>query len=141
MSKVAEKVMYTRLYSYLERYNVLYDSQYGFCTKRSCEQAIAELSGYVLQSRNRHEESASVFLDLSNAFDTLDYNILLNKLEQYGVRGVANQWFKSYLENRSLIAKVCMSPNAIIKSDRYNITYGTAQESCLGPLLFYYLCQ
>ena len=135
MSKVAEKVMYTRLYSYLEKNKVLFDSQYGFRSKRSCEQAIAELSGHVLQSRNHHEESAGIFLDLSKAFDTLDHNILLAKLERYGIRGTINNWFRNYLENRSLVTKVNTSPHTTIKSDRYHITHGTAQGSCLGPLL------
>ena len=136
MSKILEKRIYIRLYSYLEKYNLLYDSQYGFQSKRSCKQAIAELTGYVLQSKNHREKSAALFLDLSKAFDTLDHNILLMKLERYGIRGIANTWFKSYLENRSLVAKVSTSSNQVVRSDRFNISYGAAQGSCLGPLLF-----
>ena len=85
LSKILEKIMYKRLYSYLDRRNVLYASQYGFHSKRSCEQVIAELMGYTLHSKNKNEHSASVFLDLSKAFDMLDHQILLRKLHRYGI--------------------------------------------------------
>ena len=88
LSKLLEKIMYLRLYGYLEKNQLLYSSQYGFHSKRSCKQAITELVGYVLQSKNHNEHSASIFLDFSKAFDTLDHSILLQKLERYGVRGV-----------------------------------------------------
>ena len=136
LSKLLEKVMYTQLYSYLESKKVLYPSQYGFCTKQLCKQAVTELIGYVLQSKYGNEHRASVYLDLSKAFDTLDHTILLTKLDKYGVRGIANGWFEDYLKDRSLVAKVMTSPATITKSARFNITYGTAQGSCLGPLLF-----
>ena len=115
---------------------ILYASQYGFRSNHSCEQAITELVGYILQSKNQNEHSASVFLDLSKAFNTPDHQILLSKLSRYGIRGTALDWFGSYLQNRSLVAKITTSPNNVTKSDKYDITYGTAQGSCLGPLLF-----
>ena len=136
LSKILEKIMYKRLYSFLDTNGILYASQYGFHSKHSCEQAIAELVGYILQSKNQNEHSASVFLDLLKAFDTLDHQILLSKLSRYGIRGTALEWFGSYLQNRSLIAKISTSPNNVTKSDKYDTTYGTAQGSCLGPLLF-----
>ena len=124
------------MYSFLETNNILFSSQYGFRTKCSCEQAIMEVVGYALQAKNKNEECACLYLDLSKAFDTLDHSILLKKLNNYGIRGTANLWFKNYLSNRSLIAKVTPSPNKVVKSERFDITYGTAQGSCLGPLLF-----
>ena len=77
-----------------------------------------------------------VFLDLSKAFDTLNHDILLKKLECYGVIGIVNDWFKSYLEGRTLVAKINTCKEIITKSTSFHITYGTAQGSCLGPLLF-----
>ena len=136
ISKVLEKLIYKRVYSFLETNNILFSSQYGFRTKRSCEQAIMEVVGYALQAKNNKEKCACLYLDLSKAFDTLDHTILLKKLNNYGIRGKANLWFQNYLSNRSLIAKVTTSPNKVVKSERFDITYGTAQGSCLGPLLF-----
>ena len=136
LSKLLEKIMYRRLYSYLECNNILYNSQYGFRSRRSCEQAITELVGYILQSKNCNEHCAGIFLDLSKAFDTLDHSILLQKLERYGIRGTAHDWFSSYLSGRQLVAKITTRPSQIVKSENYEITYGAAQGSCLGPLLF-----
>ena len=65
------------MYSFLETNNILFSSQYGFRTKRSCEQAIMEVVGYALQAKNNKEKCACLYLDLSKAFDTLDHNILL----------------------------------------------------------------
>ena len=95
-----------------------------------------ELVGYTLQAKNKKEECACMFLDLSKAFDTLDHSILLKKLNNYGIQGIANMWFENYLKNRSLVAKVTTSSNKTVRSDRFDITYGMAQGSCLGPLLF-----
>ena len=75
--KVLEKVIYKRVYSFLETNNILFSSQYGFRTKHSCEQAIMEVVGYALQAKNKREECACLYLDLSKAFDTLDHSILL----------------------------------------------------------------
>ena len=61
---------------------------------------------------------------------------MLSKLERYGIRGVALKWFKDYLEERSFIAKVTTGQNQIAYSDTFDITYGIAQGSCLGALLF-----
>ena len=140
ISKILEKIIYVRTYKYLEKNKILYESQYGFRSKRSCEQAITELLGNILQAMELCHESAAVFLDLSKAFDTLDHSVLLTKLERYGIRGIAKDWFQNYLSNRSLQAKINVTSNKLVYSKKFNISYKTAQGSCLSPLLFIIFC-
>ena len=113
ISKVLEKIVYSRVYNYLEANHLLYDSQYGFCTKHSCEQAITELTGKLLQANESALQSATVFLDLSKAFDTLDHEVLLKKLKCYRIWGITNEWFANYLSKQSLVAKVPVNYNKV----------------------------
>ena len=140
MSKVLEKIVYKRTYSYLEKNNILYNSQYGFRTNHNCEQAIMELTSKILHAKERGEQSVGVFLNLSKAFDTLNHTVLLSKLERLGICGIANEWFKDYLTGRSLVTKITVNESNIVYSEPYQIMYGTVQGSCLGPLLFILFC-
>ena len=96
--------------------------------------------GCLLQARNEDNYSTGIFLDLSKAFDTLDHNLLLNKMERYGIQGITLEWFKSYLSDGNLIAKVMDQTNTVHYSTQQSISYGAAQGSCLGPLLFVIFC-
>ena len=78
--KVLKKIIYKRVYSYLESNNILYNSQYRFRTNHKCEQVIMELLSRLLHARERGEHSVGIFLDLSKAFDTLNHTVLLLKL-------------------------------------------------------------
>ena len=137
ISKVLEKIIYKQTYSFLDKNNLLYESQYGFKSKHSCENAITELTSEILKGTEKNKLTFSVFLDLSKAFDTLSHNLLLKKLEKYGIRGTANEWFKSYLSDRKLRSKcIIRGISDPVYSSYHDIEYGTPQGSCLGPLLF-----
>ena len=130
ISKIYERVMQRRLYSYLGIYNLLYDKQFGFRKKHCTIDALAELSE-IIRMGSKETHNISVFLDLKKAFDTLDHSILLDKLEAHGVRGIANKWFESYLSNRMQFVE----GNGQV-SDWANVTTGVLQGSTLGPLFF-----
>ena len=140
ISKLLEKIMYKRIYDFLDVNHALYDSQYGFRKKHSCEHAISELLSNIVKGFEKKEFTISIFLDLSKAFDTLSHSVLYDKLERYGIRGVVLDWFKSYLCDRSMQAKCNVGGPEPLLSKDYKVTYGTPQGSCLGPLLFLIFC-
>ena len=141
ISKLLEKCMYTRLYKFIVKNNIFYKRQYGFRNKHSCEQAIQNLYGHILHNNEEGFRTAALFLDLSKAFDTISHDLLLKKLEKYGIRGISNDWINSYISDRYLQVKCCtLSCNKPELSNKYKINYGTAQGSCLGPLLFNLFC-
>jgi len=100
-SKVFEKIVYNRLIGYLTNCNVLINYQFDFHNKYSTTNAVLELVDKILDAIDNKYYSFGAFIDLSKAFDTLDHNILLGKLEYNGIRGTTLMWFKSYLQNRS----------------------------------------
>jgi hypothetical protein len=130
-SKILEKLVHKRLYHYLNTNKLLSMSQYGFQRHMSTEQAILEFQDRIVDNLASKKWCSGIFLDLSKAFDTLDHAILLSKMHHLGVRGIALQWFKSYLSNRSQFVEL-----ENIKSSHKAITCGVPQGSILGPLLF-----
>ena len=130
-SKILEKIMYKRVMKYLDMHSMLFQSQYGFRKKHSTNLATIELVTKILQAIDNSEYTIGVFLDLAKAFDTVNHEILLKKLEHYGIRGIALEWFKNYLTNRKQIIKYKSE-----KSESLTIKCGVPQGSVLGPLLF-----
>ena len=99
-SRIFEKLMYSRLTKFVKDCHILYDQQYGFRSKHSTQHAILDIVNTILQNMDNGKFSCGVFIDLKKAFDTVNHEILLAKLENYGVRGVINSWFRSYLTDR-----------------------------------------
>ena len=101
-----KKIMYYRLKSFLEKKNIFNDSQYGFREKRSTEHAILDIINQIENNMDNKMYSCGIFIDLKKAFDTVDHLILLQKLDHYGVRGVTNNWFASYLLGRQQTTQI-----------------------------------
>ena len=99
-SKLLEKVIYTRLLNYLDKLCILSANQYGFRKKHSTYMALIDLIDNVSQAIDDKKIGLGVFVDLSKAFDTVDHDILINKLS-HGIRGVQLSWFADYLKNRT----------------------------------------
>ncbi len=132
LSKILDKVASSQLYSFLEKNDICEDLQSGFRSSHSTETALIRVTKDLLLSSDRGCISLLVLLDLSAAFDTIDHNILLNRLENsVGISGSALAWFKSYLSDRHQFIAV----NEEV-SYRSQVQYGVPQGSVLGPLLF-----
>ena len=131
-NRIFEKMMYNRLKAFLEKFGILHESQYGFREKRSTEHAILEIINQIQTNMDRKLYTCGIFIDLQKAFDTVDHTILLKKLDHYGVRGIVNDWFTSYLTARKQITEI--GPLKISK--KAPVLSGVPQGSVLGPLLF-----
>ena len=131
ISKLIEKLMYSRLYSFLKIFNCLSELQFGFRDKHSTSHALISITEQIREALDTGHFACGIFIDLQKAFDTVDHNILVAKLEYYGVRGIVKNWFSSYLHNRKQFVTI----NGF-KSTLNSINFGVPQGSVLGPLLF-----
>ncbi len=132
-SKLLERLMYNKVTSFLNSNDLLYKHQYGFREKHSTIHPIVHLLNHCAKNNNKSnpETTLATFCDLSKAFDVISHDILLKKLDRYGIRGIANQWFGSYLSER--VQYVDFDGHT---SMSVNIDCGVPQGSILGPLLY-----
>ena len=131
LSKVLEKLFYSRLFDFLVKFNILNHHQYGFRQHYSTYMAILELVNNIYQGFENNEYTIGIFVDLKKAFDTVNHNILLDKLNFYGIRGTPLAWLASYLSNRQQYVQIHDQTSPYKK-----INCGVPQGSVLGPLLF-----
>ena len=117
--------------TFLNANDVLYERQFGFRHKHSTTHALSAITEKIRQACDSGNVACGVFLDLQKAFDTVNHDILLKKLEYYGIRGITNSWFQSYLNDRMPFTTV----NKCQSSKKY-LMYGVPQGSVLGPHLF-----
>ena len=130
-SKILERVIYNRLMNYLNKHKILSDNQFGFRKHHSTEYALTLLYDKLSAAIDNNEFTVGIFIDLSKAFDTVDHQILLDKLLHYGIRGTAFNWFASYLSNRQQFVQFNETSSSL-----HLIKCGVPQGSILGPLLF-----
>ena len=123
--------MQKRLYFYLEQTKVFYPFQFGLRNQHSTTHALIEITEKIREACDKGLFACGVYLDFKKAFDTANHEILLSKLQHYGVTGIANDWMRSFLTNR----KQYTSINGY-DSTPQDITHGVPQGSVLGSLLF-----
>ena len=100
VSKLLEKLMYFRLYSFLNVYNCLCDLQFGFRAKHSTSHALVSITEKIREALDTGHFACGIFIDLQKGFDIYLTHILVTKLEYYGARGISKNCFSSYLHNR-----------------------------------------
>lgn len=131
LAKVVERLVKVRVTSFLDRLGLLSSQQFGFRETMGTSDAIFSFLDHLYNLLNGGEAASAVFCDLSKAFDCVNHEVLLMKLERYGFRGPALEWFRSYLSGRVQAVKF----NDDV-SEELDIGVGVPQGTVLGPPLF-----
>ena len=129
--KIFEKLIHARLMTFLNKHNILSNNQFGFRKGHNTSHAINHLNEQVIKNLEQKKVCALLFIDLKAAFDTVNHNILIQKLEHLGIRGNILRLLSSYLVNRKQFIK-----SGDIESSILLVLCGVPQGSVLGPLLF-----
>ena len=117
----------------MKKHELLYSSKHGFCKGHSTQHTILDIVSDIQTNMNQQLLPCEVFIDLNKAFNTVNHDNLLNKLNHHNFHGLINDWLSSYLKN--CMQTMQIGP-PIILSDKAVIGFGVPQGSILGPLLF-----
>ena len=131
LSKILERAVHTQFYGYLTKNNLVSPKQFGFRPKLSTATASAQFTDQPLLGMDNGTITGVVFLDLVKAFDTVNHSILSRKLSNFGVDETVQNWFDSFLFNRSQVT-CCANAQSVPNT----VSVGVAQGSILGPLMF-----
>lgn len=138
-SKIFEKAMHDKINSFVTKFNLIVENQFGFRKNSSTTLACFYLVKQITEALNSKQSTLSIFLDISKAFDFVPHERLLCKLERYGIRGKAHDWLKSYLSNRqqrTVISRIENNTKMTYSSELKVNNFGVPQGSVLGPPLF-----
>lgn len=130
-SKLFESLFHKRLISFLSSNAILSESQFGFQPGKNTTMALVSAVDYIAQRLQDKNIVIGLFLDLQKAFDTVQHDILLKKLDTYGIRGIALNWIKDYLLDRKQFVNFHSTSSGSLA-----VKCGVPQGSILGPVLF-----
>ena len=133
-NRIFEKLMYSKMISFIEENGLLYQAQYGFRKSHSTQHAIFDIINTIQTNMDKRLFSCGIFIYLKKAFDTVNHGILLNKLEHYGFHGIINDWFSSYFSNRTQTTE-----SKCNISNKAAITCGVPQRGLSWDRSFFYL--
>ena len=133
IEKIFEKLMYKRLYTFLNNNNIIYNLQFGFRQQYSTSHALINITENIRKALDDGNIGCGVFVDLQKAFDTVDHQILLAKLNHYGIHGVSNDWVKSYLSNHNQYVSINGFDSGLT-----TINCGVPKGSVPGPPFYFY---
>ena len=134
ISKVIERLMYNRLYEFIECERLLNEAQFGFRRSKSTQDAILKFLEKIYRDINENKIPIGICYDLTKAFDSISHVILIKKLKEFGISCI--DWFQSYLSNRPNHVVLKNDSGIDYKSTTFSNNIGVPQGSILGPLLF-----
>ena len=118
--KIHKKLVHSRTVDFINSHHIFTPTQYGFCSNHSTIYTILDIITSTYDNIENQVFTGLVLLDLAKAFDTINHNILLQKLRHYGIRGIANNFFRSYLENRTQLLSIA-NENSTLKSNNIRV--------------------
>ena len=130
-SKLLEKIVFKRLSIHIENNNLLSNMQFGFRREHATVHPMLHFVNHISSALEKKEHTVAIFCDLRKAFDCVNHNILLTKLEKMGILGNELLWFKNYLKNREQFVFINETASNLIFCNS-----GVPQGSILGPLMF-----